>query len=286
VPTGPVGGTAPLLRYLLGLEGLALIRGWLDADSESAGSRVEEISALLADRGALEGEPAPVELSLGEGYAAWAPSYDTQPNPLTAVEEPIVSEMLATVAPGRALDAACGTGRHLGRLASLGHQVVGVDGSPEMLSLARERHPSAELRAGDLGALPVADESVDVALCALALTHSSDLGPPIAELSRVLRPGGRLVTTDMHPLLSALGGHALFTCPDGRPAFVREAAHLHGDYVRAFDAAGLRVRRCEEPAWEPWTVTMIGKAAGRIPGALAEALVGLPCVLVWELERV
>ncbi len=286
MPPGPVGDTPPLLRYLLGLEGLALLRGWLDAGRESADSRVEEISSLLSDREALEGQPAPVELSLEEGYAAWAPTYDSQPNPLTAVEEPIVDELLTSTAPGRALDAACGTGRHLGRLSSLGHRVIGVDASPEMLSLARERHPEADLRAGDLGALPVPDESVDVALCALALTHVSDLGPPIAELSRVLRPGGRLVTTDMHPLLSALGGHALFTCPDGRPAFVRETKHLHGDYLRAFDDAGLIVRRCEEPAWEPWTVTMIGKAARRIPEGLTEALVGLPCVLVWELERV
>jgi ubiquinone/menaquinone biosynthesis C-methylase UbiE len=286
VPAGHVGGIAPLLRYLLGLEGLALLRGWLDPGRESAERRVEEIAALLADREELERQPAPVELSLGEGYAAWAPTYDSQPNPLTAVEEPIVGELLASVAPGRALDAACGTGRHLGMLTSLGHRVIGVDGSPEMLALARERNLDVDLREGDLGALPLPDASVDVALCALALNHSSDLGPPIAELARVLRPGGRLVTTDIHPMLSALGGDALFTRPDGTRAFVREATHPHGEWFDAFDAAGLRVRRCLEPAWEPWTVTMIGKAARRIPEALAEALVGLPCVLVWELERV
>ena len=272
----------PLLRYLLGLEGLALLRDWL-REGTGADRRLKEIRALLDDR-CIAGEPAPQELGVEEGYAVWASSYDEADNPLIAVEEPIALSMLAGLPAGRALDAACGTGRYAGRLEELGHAVTGVDASPEMLSLARRRSPRADLRAGRLEALPLEDDGFDVAVCALAITHLPALGPPVSELARVLRPGGRLVITGMHPMLSALGGDALFSRPDGQPLFVRESIHLHGAWLDAFAAAGLHLRACAEPAWRADTVAMIGKAAGRIPEALEQALVGLPCVLVWELE--
>ena len=72
---------------------------------------------------------------------------------------------------GVALDAACGTGRHAAYLAQLGHQVIGVDSSPEMLAVAREKLPDVEIHLADLNALPVADDGVDVVVCAFALTH-------------------------------------------------------------------------------------------------------------------
>jgi SAM-dependent methyltransferase len=65
----------------------------------------------------------------------------------------------------------------------LGHEVVGVDGSPEMLDLARDRVPQARFLEGDLGDLPVEDGNFDLAVCALALGHAEDLRPPIAELA-------------------------------------------------------------------------------------------------------
>jgi len=271
----------PLLRYLLGLEGLALLRGWL-RDGAGAGRRLEEIRTLLHE--AEEPRPAPVELGVAQGYAEWAASYDAADNPLIAVEEPVVQAMLTQVSSGRALDAACGTGRWIVRLEALGHEVTGIDSSPEMLALARERSPATDLREGRLEALPFEADAFDLAVCALALTHLPELGPAIAELARVVSPGGRMVLTAMHPLLSALGGDALFSRSDGSPAFVREATHLHGAWLDAFAAAGMQVHACAEPAWRADTVAMIGKAARRIPEALEQALVGLPCVLVWELE--
>lgn len=101
--------------------------------------------------------------------------------------------------------AACGTGRYAEYLAGLGHRVVGVDSSPDMLARARARVPGADLRRGDLHRLPLADSEVDVVVCALALTHVPDLGPVVAEFARVLRPGGHLVLSDAHHERVALG---------------------------------------------------------------------------------
>ena len=84
----------------------------------------------------------------------------------------------------------CGSGRHAAYLASLGHRVIGIDATPDMLDLARAKAPTARFETADLAALPLPDGSVDLAVCALALTHCADLGPPISELARVVRPGG------------------------------------------------------------------------------------------------
>jgi SAM-dependent methyltransferase len=69
---------------------------------------------------------------------------------LIDVEQPIVREILNGLPVGVALDAACGTGRHTQYLASLGHRVVAVDSSPDMLAVARMRVPDAEFLDGDL----------------------------------------------------------------------------------------------------------------------------------------
>src|SRR5262249_58324453 len=56
------------------------------------------------------------ELAVEDGYAAWAHIYDQMPNALIRAEQPLVDEALDEVRAGRALDAACGTGRHAARL--------------------------------------------------------------------------------------------------------------------------------------------------------------------------
>jgi ubiquinone/menaquinone biosynthesis C-methylase UbiE len=78
-------------------------------------------------------------------------------------------QIIDAVAPGDALDAACGTGRYAEYLAGRGHRVVGVDSSPDMLARARARVPSGEFVLGDLRRLPLPDSSVDLIVSGLAL---------------------------------------------------------------------------------------------------------------------
>lgn len=223
---------------------------------------------------------------MGAGYADWAASYDDEPdNDTVALEEPLVQGILDGLSPGRALDAGCGTGRHAAHLAALGHEVVGVDASEPMLAVARRKLPDADLRVGDLTALPLEDASVDGAVCALALSHLSALGSAVAELGRVLRPGGRLIVSNPHPLATAiLGWRCVVRDPaTGVRTTVREHPHTHGDYLDAFAAAGLVARRCLEPGLTPQQARARGK--GLHPELHEAALTGLPAVIVWEAER-
>jgi SAM-dependent methyltransferase len=271
---------------IVGVTGLALCRHVLSGPRHRSRQRIEELRALLAtgDTG-WEALPA-AELTPEAGYALWAAAYDAPGNPLIGVEQPIIWALLDRAPRGRALDAACGTGRHAGHLAAMGHEVVGVDSSAEMLEVAQRRLPDVGLRQASIESLPFPDGRFDLAVCALALTHLPSLDLAIAELARVVRPsGGRLVLSDVHPsFVAVLDGQARFRSPDGSGGFIRNHVHLHADYLTAFRREGLDVLDCVEPVMgaEDAQAEPLHRLA---PEAVTDAMVGLPYLLIWELVR-
>ncbi len=97
-------------------------------------------------------------------------------------------------------DLGTGTGGLVALLAPLVKRVVGVDRSTEMLAAARQRLEgldNAVLREGTLEELPLADGELDLAILALALHYVVDPPEVMAEVRRVLRPGGILLVLDM-----------------------------------------------------------------------------------------
>ena len=256
-------------------------------DAEMAAARIDEVRRMVGEAEEATfglGTDVP-ELDVRSGYAGWSKTYDVPGNPLIAVEEPAVWSLLDELPPGRALDAACGTGRHTRHLAELGHEVVGVDGTEEMLARACASVPRAQFALGDLAALPARSESFDLVVCSLAFDHLAAVAGPIAELARVVRPAGRVVISDIHPVASATGGTAFFRMADGSNAFMRNHGHLHSDYLRAFKDTGLVVRACVEPRFGAAEVAMQGLANAFVPDAATAAYLGLPGALVWDLVR-
>jgi SAM-dependent methyltransferase len=287
------------LAYLLGLEGVALLRAFGgEHDREFAEARIAEIRRLL-DRPELGGPGVTAErVGTVAGYRVWARTYDEPGNGLFAFEEPLVHATVDPLPPGVALDAACGTGRHAGYLVGRGHRTIGVDSSPEMLAQARARVPGADFRHGDLDRLPVPDHHVDVVVCALALVHLSELGPAFREFARVLRPGGRLIVTDVHHETVALGSVPRMRSSAGEPGLLPAYRHRAADYLAAALPLGLRVRRCEEPVrtgggvpgeppaelvpgpWDDWPWSLVGL----VPAASAAAWNDAPAVIFWDFE--
>ncbi|HVB37938.1 MAG TPA: metalloregulator ArsR/SmtB family transcription factor [Vicinamibacterales bacterium] len=99
-------------------------------------------------------------------------------------------------------DLGCGTGQVSAAVAPFVRTVVGVDSSPEMLDAARSRLAGigrVELKRGNLEALPIADGVLDAAIAMLVLHHLPEPGQALAEMARVLKPGGRLLVADMLP---------------------------------------------------------------------------------------
>ncbi len=104
----------------------------------------------------------------------------------------------AVVRPGdRVLDACCGTGDLAVAAERRGATVTGLDFSAAMLERARRKSATVEWVEGDLLALPFADETFDAATVGFGVRNVADLDLAVAELRRVLRPGGRLAILEI-----------------------------------------------------------------------------------------
>lgn len=289
------------LAYLLGMEGLALLRAWAgDYDEAFVTDRLAEVRRLLDDE-VLAGHPG-VRVrrnATTDAYRQWSTTYDDADNGLFDLDEPVLHTILDRLPVGTALDAACGTGRLSTLLAAHGHRVIGVDGSADMLHRARGRAPVGVVQ-GDLHRLPLADAAVDLVVNGLALTHVPELGPVLAELGRVLRPGGHLVVSDVHPELVFRGSMVTGVGPDQQPQLAATYRHSVGDFLRTALDLGFTVRHFEElprpaeptepvpdptptaemGAWETWPWTLLGL----VPAATRAAW-NQPAVVIWHLQR-
>ncbi|MGW5362852.1 class I SAM-dependent methyltransferase [Actinopolymorpha pittospori] len=284
------------LAWLLGLEGVALLRAQAGDDvgqhpnapdsPDFIEARIAEIRSLVADPELLARPGGTVgHATTRDGYSIWAETYDDPGNPLIEVEEPVVRPLLDALPVARVLDAACGTGRHAAYLHTLGHEVAGVDGSPEMLAHARLKVPAGEFKEGALDALPFPDASFDTVVCALALTHQPRLEPVLTEFARVLRPGGQAILSDIHWLSLYLGGVASVSGPEGTRA-LPATRFLPSDYLTAALAAGFAVVSCREPRWGDRAGGHGGTDAQRYcPEAVRAACRDTPALIVWQLRK-
>jgi len=105
----------------------------------------------------------------------------------------------------RVLDVGCGEGQVARRIARLGAAVVGVDPSPSQIREARARAGGPSYVRARAEQLPCGDRSFDTVVVCLALEHVDPFEPAIAEIARVLEPGGRFCFFVGHPLLQAPG---------------------------------------------------------------------------------
>lgn len=167
-------------------------------------------------------------------FDAMAPTYDDlEPwyEHLYAVLHGILRETIGPAPPagGSALDAGCGTGFQSALLTELGWDAHGIDVSAGLLAVARRRLPAASFALASVETLPYPDARFDaVVCCGSTLSFVDDPARALAEMGRVLRPGGRLLLDCEHrpsldlawTLASALSGDAL-----GYGVTAREAWH-------------------------------------------------------------
>lgn len=156
-------------------------------------------------------------------YDARAATYDASEmhRDLAAV----VAEQAPDLGDGLVVDVATGTGLVLRAIAARHPEatLVGVDLSPRMLAVARAALPRARLVQGDAAALPVAAGAADLVTCATALHLLAEPDIAFDEWTRVLRPGGRLVT-------ATFSGDAAQPAPPARPDLPQGFARRHDAY--------------------------------------------------------
>lgn len=184
------------------------------------------------------------DAAIARAYDRWAGQYDAD---LNATRDLDGAELRATSLPFGGLDVleiGCGTGKNTIWLATRAASVVAVDLSEGMLARARQLVTASNVRFAVLDVRrpwPIADGSVDVVLCDLVLEHVRALEPVYREAARVLRPGGHLRLSELHPFRQLLGAQAHFT-EDGTRETIMVPAFRHSmsEYVNAGIAAGLR----------------------------------------------
>ncbi len=277
-------------HYMAGVIGVALLRRWYEPGADNR-VRMNELESVLQRAGEFPHNLTlnPSEQTVSDGYRDWSSSYDG-PNPMIDAEEiivrPWIRESVVSLqeaeTPVRALDAGCGTGRQAATLLDLGCEVIAVDATPEMLDIARTKLPSANTKLGMLDDLPVDDDSVDFAIASLAICHLADPAPAVAELARVVRPGGTIIISEPHPMVSALGGQAFYGGFDAGMQFVRNHHHPIASWLNAFAAVDVRVDECVEVPYDA-SVLRTNPLRPLMEDALHAGFDGLPFILCFRL---
>jgi ubiquinone/menaquinone biosynthesis C-methylase UbiE len=156
-----------------------------------------------------ENPATPADPAVANDYDSFAGAYSAE-NETSLInayyERPAILDLAGDVTGQRILDAGCGSGPLFAALRDRGAIVTGFDKSTGMLEQARQRLGNdADLRVADLGSpLPFPDDTFDAVIASLVLHYLEDWGPTLAELRRVLRPGGRLIASVDHPFAIAL----------------------------------------------------------------------------------
>ena len=225
-----------------------------------------------------------------------------------AIATPVSAGLLGTadLQPGeRVLDVACGTGV-IARLAAervgATGAVAGVDLAPDMIDVARATPapalPSIDWHVGDATSLPFPDGSYDVVLCQMGLMFMEDRPAAVAEMCRVLAPGGRVVIStpgDIQPpfllmekaivehISAELGGfvRAVFSMhdPDAVADLLRDAG-LH-DVTASVTTATLQLPVPAEFLWQYINLTPMGPFVAQA-SASAQAAMEQQVVDTWQ----
>ncbi|MDH6580760.1 SAM-dependent methyltransferase [Kitasatospora sp. MAP5-34] len=173
-----------------------------------------------------------------------------------------VSQLLDAAAVGegaRVLDVGTGTGTVAAAACERGAKVTAVDAEPSMVELAGQTAPSAEVVTAVLPELPFEDSAFDAVVGNFVLNHVGRPRDALAELRRVVRPGGRIALTIWAvpaPAGQALLGRAVEAAGVTRPPYLPPLA-AEDDFPRDPDglaslmtSAGLREATCETLRWD------------------------------------
>lgn len=146
-----------------------------------------------------------------EAHRLWASSYDSTPNPVLALEMRIVKQLLCPTAPMCFIDVACGTGRWMTYVRHKGAKIFGIDLCAEMLAEAA-RKPELMGRSvlAEASNIPFRTRIADIVLCSFAVAYLPNLNRSLIEMARILKPGGKLIVSDLHPTAVSAGWRRSF----------------------------------------------------------------------------
>jgi SAM-dependent methyltransferase len=180
------------------------------------------------------------------GYGEWVDTYEQTVEDAMDIE---LLDALETVPwEGEVADLGCGTGRTGAWLAARGVEAIdGVDLTPEMLAVARERGVHRKLVEADVTATGLEEEHYDLVVTSLVDEHLADLRPLYAEAYRLAKPGAIYVLIGYHPhFIMATGMPTHYDNASGESVAIETHLHLLSEHTAAALGAGWELAELKE----------------------------------------
>jgi malonyl-CoA O-methyltransferase len=192
-------------------------------------------------------------MDIANAYSTWAARYDTDRNLTRDLDAAVTREVITPIPVDAIVEAGCGTGKNTRYFSQLARAVHALDFSPGMLAVARQRvaAPNVTFAQVDLSAdWPCASGGADWVSFNLVLEHIQDVAAVLREATRVLRPGGRIFVSELHPYKQYQNSQARFLDANGDEVKVTAYTHNISDFLGAAERCGLRLLRLNE-WWHP-----------------------------------
>jgi cytosine/adenosine deaminase-related metal-dependent hydrolase/2-polyprenyl-3-methyl-5-hydroxy-6-metoxy-1,4-benzoquinol methylase len=218
-----------------------------------------------------------------DGYRLASHVYDAEPNPMLSLEQRFLERLVPPVAGLDVVDLGCGTGRWLAKLSlQAARTLVGVDFSPEMLVQAKRKlGDAARLVVADCGNLPFPRSSADLIVCSFLASYLQDLARFAEQVRRLLRPGGVIFVTDLHPATTSRLGWRRGFHVEG--SFIDIATHSRSiqQILSPFEDLGIEADAVLEPQFGNPEFELF-KRAGKTEGFQSAS--GHPAIYILQLS--
>lgn len=175
-----------------------------------------------------------------EGYDLHAPDYDNSLKYLDSFEKDSFLKLISNIKGQSVLDLGCGTGRVIGELKREGAKIKAVDISGGILKVAQKKFPDVEFVLADAADLPFESESFDLVVSLFLIVHIKKLSSVFDEIYRVLKPGGRLILSNINQRKAPK-----LKLKDGGQFVITSFYHMPKHVIAALEASCFTIMRDE-----------------------------------------
>ena len=187
-------------------------------------------------------------MDIEKAYNIWSSNYDTNKNKTRDLDKKVTQETLSKYSFKNVLELGCGTGKNTKWLLSVGAEVIGLDFSQEMLTIAKESitDKRAQFKKADLNDdWEVENQYADLVTSSLTLEHIEDLNAIFRQANKKLKENGIFFISELHPFKQYTGSKARFETDAGMVE-LKVFTHHISDYIKSAESNGFELLELNE----------------------------------------